>query len=173
MESKVFNITFKIVILIFGIASVFLGFERVEISGVISNPTEFFIHNLHFGVISFPSRIVGSGYEICYNFVVYFIFITIFIIGFLLNFGYFKKQKLSRIRRNLDIISVFLMSIGLFGSVFSTFLTLLIIEIPPTTITSFSFNLILLNGFYLAIIVITLVLAEFVLLEKTRFFKKR
>ena len=75
MESKKFNIISKILILIFGLVSIFLGFERLEISAVISNPTENFYYNFYFGVISFPSRIDGSGYGIWYNLIVYFIFI--------------------------------------------------------------------------------------------------
>ncbi|MFX1573724.1 MAG: hypothetical protein ACFFB0_13320 [Promethearchaeota archaeon] len=172
MEAKIFNVICKIVILILGILGIFLGFERIEISGVISNPPVNFYHNFYFGVIYFPSRIVGSGYRIWYNLIVYIIFIIIFITGFFLNFGYFNKQKMTRIRKNLDLISAVLMSIGLFGSLISPILTMLIIEIPPTIITSFSINLSFLSGFYMAIIVIILVLAEFIILEKTNFFKK-
>ena len=63
------------------------------------------------------------------------------------------------------------MGIGLFGSVSSTILTFIIIEIPPRIITSFSINLLLLSGFYMAIFVIILVLVEFIILEKTRLFR--
>lgn len=171
IDSRTCNIITKVLILIFGTISLFLGFGRLEISGVVSNPTEILSHNFYLGVIPFPSRISGSGYGIGYNFIIFYIFIIIYIIGFLLNFGYFKREKSSGLRNNLDLISVILMCIGLAGSVGSPFLTLLIFEIPPTTITSFSFNLILLSGFYMAIITIILILAEFIILEKTRFFK--
>lgn len=171
IESRTCNIIAKVLILIFGIASFFLGFERIEISGVVSNPSEILYHNFHFGVFYFPSRVSGSGYVIWYNFIVFLIFIIIYIIGFLLNFGYIKKQMLSKIRKKLDLISAILMCIGLVGSVFSSILTLIILEMAPTTITSLSFNLILLSGFYMAIITIILVLAEYIILEKTRFSK--
>ncbi|MFX1567598.1 MAG: hypothetical protein ACFFCV_04430 [Promethearchaeota archaeon] len=161
----------KILILIFGTLSFILGFGRLGISGVVSNPTEILTHNFYLGVIPFPSRISGSGYGIGYNFIIFYLFIIIYIVGFILNFGYFKRQKRSKLRDNLDLISIILMSIGLVGSVISPILTLLRFEIPPTTITSFSFNLIFLSGFYMAIITILLILVEYVFLEKTRFFK--
>ncbi|MFX0138947.1 MAG: hypothetical protein ACFFDN_35225 [Candidatus Hodarchaeota archaeon] len=171
MESKSFNIISKILILIFGIASLFLGFERIEILGVITNPSDTFFHRFYFGMISYPSRVDGTGYGIWYNNVIYNIFVLTFIVGFFLNFGYFEKKKDSRIRKNLALMSVALMSVGLIGSVSSPILTLIIFEIPPTTIT-WSFNLILLPGFYMAIIVIIIVFVEFITIEKTKFFRK-
>jgi hypothetical protein len=158
--------------LIFGIASLFLGFESIEITGVINEPSQTFYHYFYFGVISYPSRIDDSRYGILYNSIVYYLFVIIIIVGYILNFGYFKTKKASRLRKNLNLISVTLMSVGLFGSVSSPVLTLLIFEIPPTTIT-FWFDLTLLPGFYMVIAVIILVLMEFIILEKTRFFRNR
>lgn len=171
VEPRTFYFISKILILIFGIASLFLGFESLEISGTITESQETFYHLFYFGVISYPSRIDRSGYGIVNPVIVYYLFVIIFIVGFLLNFVYFKKKKVSKLRKKLDLISVVLMGVGLFGSVSSTMLTLIIFEIPPTTIT-FSFDLILLPGFYMAIIVIILVLVEFIILEKTKFFRK-
>lgn len=173
METKIFTIIFKILILIFGIISIFLGFERIEISGTTTNPVDTINLNYYFGVTSFPTRFVGSGYGITYNNVVYLLFIITFIIGFILNFGYFKKKESSRLRINFALISIILLGIGLVGSIFSPILTMLIIEFPPTEITSFSFKLHLLIGFYMAIIVIVLVLAEYIISEKTTLINRK
>ncbi|MFW9936584.1 MAG: hypothetical protein ACFFD5_02990 [Candidatus Thorarchaeota archaeon] len=173
MKLKVFNIIFKSLILIFGIISILLGFERIEISGVATNPVDIFYFNYYFGITYSPARYDGAGYGISYNNLIYVFFLIIYLIGFLLNFGYYKKQELSRSRKNLFFISIVLLGIGLFGCIFSPILTILIIEIPPTEITSFSFRFFLLIGFYMAIIVIILVLMEYLLFEKIRFFRRK
>ncbi len=153
-------------ILIFGITSVLLGFISIAITGISTNSTDTFFYNFTFGVLSIPSFVRESGYGIVYNSIIFLIFNIIYLIGFLLNFGYFKKLDMPKIRRNLDLISVLLMSIGLSGSVISTCLTLIVYDLPPI-VFSLSFDFIFLPGFYTGIIAIITILIEYIIFEKT------
>jgi len=106
-------------------------------------------------------------------------FIIIFIVGYflnfgcILNFGYFKKEKISKLRSKLDLVSVVLMLIGLFGYIIYT------IEITYPDLSSYDeinyvhTSIEMLDGFYLSIFIIHLVLIEYIILEKTNLLIER
>jgi len=170
MEDTVkFNIITKILIILFGILTIFLPVVMVVISGDATNPTQTFIFYFRFGIVYFPQTFSEEVYGIgaSYNVPLYTMFVIIFTVAYFLNFGYFKKDEISELRSKLDLVSVILMLLGLFGCTFSAIGTTGISKPSSTNISYLSNTNTTLSGFSFGIITILIVLVEYIVLEKS------
>ena len=166
-NTKKINLIFKILIILFGVITIFGSyFFYSNVTAVISNPSGSAYISFRFGILFIPTNFFGENYTYTYDTSLYVVFVILFVIGFLLNFGYIYKEGSKSFRRYLNVLSVLLLGIGLIGIVITANFTV-IEEIPPTNITSFSYNRGLLSGFQSAIILMVLILIEFIVLEKT------
>ena len=170
MENTIkFNILTKILIIFFGIATILAPVVMVVVSGEATNPTQTFIFYFRFGIVYFPKTFSEEVYGIgaSYNVPLYTTFVIIFAVAYFLNFGYFKKGDISKLRSKLDLVSVILMLLGLFGCTFSAIGTTGINDPTSTNITFLSNTNTILSGFTFGIITILIVLAEYIVLEKS------
>lgn len=170
MENTIkFNIITKFLIILFGILTIFSPIVMVVVSGEATNPIQTFIFYFRFGIVYFPQTFSQEVYGIgaSYNVSLYTTFVIIFTIAYFLNFGYFKKEEISKLRSKLDLVSIILMLLGLFGLTFSAIGTTGINKPPSTNITFLSSMNTILPGFHFGIITILIVLAEYIVLEKS------
>ncbi len=172
-NTKKINFIFKILILLFGVITILTGhFFYSNVTAVIANPPGTVYISFRFGILFIPTNFFGENYTYTYDTSLYVVFAILFVIGFLLNFGYIYKEGSKSFRRYLNVLSVLILGIGLIGIVITPNFTV-IKEIPPTSITSFSYDRGLLSGFQSAIILMVFILIEFIVLEKTSVGRKK
>ncbi len=161
-----------ILLIAIGVITFFsIYFFYSTVTAVIANPPGSIYISFHFGILFIPINIFEENFTYTYDTSLYIVFVILFVIGFLLNFGYIYKEGSKSFRRYLNVLSVLLLGIGLIGITITANFTV-IEEIPPTNITSFSYDRGIVSGFSSAIILMVLILIEFIVLEKTSLGRK-